>query len=904
MAITGKFIADFSSFIDAINKAELKLVDFGKGASGVETKLNNMVDSFSGRKLIQEASLMTIAVEKSGGVAALTAKEFERVGATANEAADKLRRLGYEVPPGLQTLADATKDVGREANSTRALLSGLQQQLAGMFTIGAVIAFGREVLNAGDSIQKMSDQTHFSSAEVQKLQYIAGQSSSSIQSLIGASQELTLRLGDENSGAAGAVKKLVGNLDAFQKLGAYDQLVTLGDALGQIKNPTDQAASAAAIFGKNWKEILPAIRSGMRDVGNQAPLMADETVKSLDRIGDALTRAKAQAVSWGGTTVTWIEQAGFALGDYLSKFQPSNWGMMNSQLLAAEVALNDKTGLAGAMSKLVKPSVDVAKGITAIGMSSRQAADLTEYLNETAKDSIALHEKQAAAAKKAADELAKLLAHIQDIERGSPAATFKIVDLKDAIHSVGLTADANADVLTTFANTTVRSASDVDALRGSVEDLERKGRFLEAAMVGVNKQIGMLPNVVPKATKAIDDAREAAAKSTGIFATLKDSLENLWKGFSGGDGLSGVFANIGKGAVDQLGRALTGGIQGLIGLGVKGIGSLFGKLFSNPEKEINPIRQAFVDAAGGLSLLNERAHDAGVTLNALLNAKNPEAYKKAIDDLNAAFQFQDSAMQTLDDTAKKYGFTLAEMPDKFRQGKLDEQFLQLFQDQKVLTAGGFDFDAVLQKQVASFQDLITTALETGATIPAQMKPAIERLIDLGLVTDASGEKLEDIGKLTFAETLDAEFTTLIDTINKLSDAISRGLGLAIASIPDRTVHIGFQVDDFPKELSGDSFAAGGGIVAGMGIQHFAGGGNVLPFMPRGTDTVPAMLTPGEMVLNRSQQSRLLGLADGRTSTEALSNADVVNELQGLRVELASDRRLLPKMIRDAILLAS
>ena len=36
----------------------------------------------------------------------------------------------------------------------------------------------------------------------------------------------------------------------------------------------------------------------------------------------------------------------------------------------------------------------------------------------------------------------------------------------------------------------------------------------------------------------------------------------------------------------------------------------------------------------------------------MLNAKTPEAYKKAIDDLNAAFKFQDDAMKTLDDTVK------------------------------------------------------------------------------------------------------------------------------------------------------------------------------------------------------------------------------------------------------------
>jgi hypothetical protein len=131
MAVNATFTADFSDFLTAIDQAEVALVDFGKGASTVEKKLNQMVDNFSGRKLIQEASLLTIAVEKAGGVAALTAKELEVVGNKANEAADKMHRLGYEVPAGLQKLATAantsTTATGGLVTQTRAFDSLLQQ---------------------------------------------------------------------------------------------------------------------------------------------------------------------------------------------------------------------------------------------------------------------------------------------------------------------------------------------------------------------------------------------------------------------------------------------------------------------------------------------------------------------------------------------------------------------------------------------------------------------------------------------------------------------------------------------------------------------------------------------------------------------------------------------------------
>ncbi len=65
-----------------------------------------------------------------------------------------------------------------------------------------------------------------------------------------------------------------------------------------------------------------------------------------------------------------------------------------------------------------------------------------------------------------------------------------------------------------------------------------------------------------------------------------------------------------------------------------------------------------------------------------------------------------------------------------------------------------------------------------------------------------------------------------------------------------------------KEGFKNLFKADGGIVP----QHLATGGVVYAsggFMePRGTDTIPAMLTPGEMVLNASQQARLFSQLNG------------------------------------------
>lgn len=370
-------------------------------------------------------------------------------------------------------------------------------------------------------------------------------------------------------------------------------------------------------------------------------------------------------------------------------------------------------------------------------------------------------------------------------------------------------------------------------------------------------------------------------------------------GGSGGNFLTDMLGSL-KSKLDPktiLNSAIGGGLSGLVSTGIGLLTSGIAKLFANPEKQINPIREAFVQAAGGLAKLNERAHEAGITLDHLLNAKNPEQYKAAIDELNAAFQFQDTAMQSVKATAEKYGLTLAEMGPKFRQSQLDEQLLTLYQDQRVLSAAGVDYDLILQKQASSFQDLITVALQTGATIPSQLQPAVQRLIDMGLVTDLTGEKLTDIGKLTFAETLDAKFTTLIATIEKLANAISTSLGTAIANIPDRTVHIGFAVDPAPDlGFRGENSA-----------ERMHTGGVVLPFMIRAhrglaIDEVPIIAQRGEGILNRQAMQRMGG-ANALNRLNAGGGASVSVAINGLTLERGMDEHDAEELIGKAVVSA-
>src|SRR5689334_18365980 len=99
MAVTAKFQADFSDFQSAVAKAEVSLREFESGAGQVEKALNRMADSFSGRKVVQDAELATRAINDIGGATKLTENEQARLNAQLTEAIAKYKALGLEVPP-------------------------------------------------------------------------------------------------------------------------------------------------------------------------------------------------------------------------------------------------------------------------------------------------------------------------------------------------------------------------------------------------------------------------------------------------------------------------------------------------------------------------------------------------------------------------------------------------------------------------------------------------------------------------------------------------------------------------------------------------------------------------------------------------------------------------------------
>ncbi len=233
----------------------------------------------------------------------------------------------------------------------------------------------------------------------------------------------------------------------------------------------------------------------------------------------------------------------------------------------------------------------------------------------------------------------------------------------------------------------------------------------------------------------------------------------------------------------------------------------------------------------------------------------------------------------------KWKLTIEDMGPAWKQQDLETKAADLLRDYTLLTAAGADHVTVLEHMKGGYQELVTQAMITGSAIPENMKPAIQTLIDMGELTDDAGNKLTDVGQLNWAQPISDMFKDLIGKIDDLVDALNYRLTGAIKNLPDHTVHIGVQTDPLPdlgNAYNGDGYSRGGII---GGAQYFAGGG-----MARGTDTIPAWLTPGEMVLTNSQQKAIGALLRHGGGSSAGGGETVVH------TNLVIDGRVLAKLV--------
>jgi hypothetical protein len=307
MPITATFVADFKSFYDAVQQSTVKLKDFQANAEAVAQKVDKVANAFSGRKLVQDAEIMTKAITEIGGATALTAKEQAQVNAKLAEAIEKYKVLGQVAPKEMQDLERATRGVNTETVKTSSGLQAIGGSLLKIASavgiafsaeaiVGGVINLGKEAFATAGKVQDLAEKIGISAEAVQRFGYAAEQSGGSIDAIAAAIFKMNQQIAEGDKSTIHALTDLNLKLADLRQMSPEQAFTTIADALQQIENPMDRARIGTELLGKAYGDLAAAIASGVTDVGAAMDVLSNDTTRRLAEAEDAWVKLRNRVV--------------------------------------------------------------------------------------------------------------------------------------------------------------------------------------------------------------------------------------------------------------------------------------------------------------------------------------------------------------------------------------------------------------------------------------------------------------------------------------------------------------------------------------------------------------------------------------------------------------------------------
>lgn len=725
----------------------------------MQQDLDRSVRGFRGDQLVAEALRMEKAIgQLQGGLATLTKRELAQVSATVADATHKLKAMGQEVPPALQKLQTEIAALGKASQglSTDAgkgggalsSLAGIARGLGPLLPIasvaglaGGLVSLAGNAIETAGNIQDMADRLGVSTDAVQEMKAVADATGSSVEAFGKAAFKLGINVAEGNKNAKAAIADLGLEYERLRNMRPEEMHREVVRALEQVADANERNRLGVALYGKTFADIAPAVASGYSKIADSASKMTADQIAALDRLGDKWVEYKNRALAAAGAVVAgavtlWEDTvASMSLGD-ISRFTEAQQSRIKDALgqggeglakvlrdierarttdieltnAGAKAQKDYAAALAEIDGKIKALKPDQVKQLNAaIALGGEAAKDYAEQVG-IGEDGLDRYKEKSKEAETATKALSKALEESQVWGDGIAEASRWMARLTDQTQELELRGtkpiqqifefgpdigmasfekalDLRDVALVGFHAKHEKTITSIFEFTGDPgialfqAALDKRAKSLSGT---IGKAFKDLPNVIMRAVEGGGDVGKSIGAMFGSKIFAEDSA--LVKSLSGG--LTKVLGKTIGGAIGSM----VPGLGTLLGTGIGALADkLFGKLFGGEGKKVNDLRDQFTSAAGGIDKLAERAAAAGLTLDRFYRAKTVKEYQAAIDELNEAFT------------------------------RLDAR----------------------RERATSLFDQIMEAGQTG--IPAAMRPAIEQLIQLGLLTDEQVAKLTALG---------------------------------------------------------------------------------------------------------------------------------------------------------------
>jgi hypothetical protein len=291
---------------------------------------------------------------------------------------------GKAVPPALKQIEKEAEKTGKEVAkktvdpTTRGLdrlrkaagnlASDLQGKFMSFFAVTTLIDRGLQfVTNSFNELSKVNEQAikiGIEPQDLQRIQYAAEQTGSSVEKLQMAFRNLRETVRDAKNGNADAIKVLQ-NLGYTQEqitsgnIGSMDMFKRLAGAVGAASTAQERFAAVSAVLGaKTAQDMIPLLSDpNLTRILAEAPVNTQRSIQNADRQADFMKRRTAQAKVVASTAVTEAPGAaisGFGLSPIIAiadAFERMQTSAAAAPPLTGEAAKSAAAGLAGIGAK-------------------------------------------------------------------------------------------------------------------------------------------------------------------------------------------------------------------------------------------------------------------------------------------------------------------------------------------------------------------------------------------------------------------------------------------------------------------------------------------------------------------------------------------------------------------------
>lgn len=595
-------------------------------------------------------------------------------------------------------------------------------------------------------------------------------------------------------------------------------------------------AGGVLIIGGTVFAAVKMIKSIVKDLGTISTDMGNIDVGAMKKLGRWMANiggifailgviaGAAMRTPIGAGVIVGLEAGLLAIGTIITTISGFAW--INSKLISGTLknllnAVNSIKDIAQGINDLSGVKIK-KKGIKkAIGAIS----EIAPLLKLSYKDEYGRNVRVSASSIKKSKNVFKNMSSVVRSIKNTATNLEKLadIDISDA-------KDKALDVVSNMSEiyTELQSSFEVD----SKKDVKGTGRASElvgniSAIIGQIK--GTVDNIKSLAESGDIDFEGAQAAADKIVTNMHDLYDKIVNAFSPEQTKTVKGGHGGKGREIKTGGNIT---QGQVDTA-----SNMSTMISSISQTLSQLRGIYDTLAGENGLQNVDSAALEVA------AENAKVVIEKIKEI--ALTMQGFQTETFDSNFENV---------KAAVGKI-KNIVNTFN-----TLGGgalASTDTAVFTAIESLKAMITqlgTALNT-STIE-QLKTQVDTF---KAAVDSIFETLNsDFESVEVTVNIDGKVTghnTLISEINAADRAIRnavRGIKKSYTKSVSVRINPSVSVGPFSMPLLGGLFSSTGGYIGNRNRPLYrAKGGGIGPFQPRGTDTVPAMLTPGEYVQSRS-----------------------------------------------------